>query len=193
MTPQENAMLATLLDRLERLPQGVRDADAEAMVDRAAVLRPDLAYLLAQTVLVQELALKQAKDRQAAAESSRFSRDEPQTGLAGLFGELLGRSVGRRDPSASPAPASPTAPSTDRVTAPGSSFLANAAATAAGVTGGALLLQGIQSILGAGPAAKLPQHPGLTEAARVEPVAQRQRIEDAAAADNGVSSDEEFI
>jgi hypothetical protein len=182
MTPQENAMLAALLSRLERLPQGVKDADAEAMVQRAAVVRPDLAYLLAQTVLVQELALKQAQDRVATAESSRFIREEPQAGLAGFFSELLGRSTDQPDPSASRAPASAMAPPTDRVAAPGSSFLANAAATAAGVTGGALLLQGIQSILGPAAAANLPQRPALTDAAQIQPAAQRQEIEDAAAA-----------
>lgn len=193
MTPQENTMLATLLSRIEQLPQREKDADAEAVLQRAAAARPDLAYLLAQTVLIQEVALKQAHERLATAESSRFGSEAPPTSLGSFFGELLGRSADRRDSPAAPAHASVRSGPADRVAAPGSSFLANAAATAAGVTGGALLFQGIQSILGPAIAAKLPQQPGLTEAAQVQPAAERQEIEDAAAANDAGFGDEEFI
>ncbi|HZU88551.1 MAG TPA: DUF2076 family protein [Stellaceae bacterium] len=132
MTPQENTMLATLLGRLEREPQGAKDADAEAMIQRAAAARPDLAYLLAQTVLGQELVLQQARDRLAAA-------------------------------------------------------------TAAGVAGGALLLQGIQSMFGLAVTANLPQQPSLLEISQAQPAAERQEVDNAAEAGDPAFGDQELI
>ena len=63
MTPRENDMLATLLVRLRHAPTQPTDAEAETMVRQAVTARPDLPYLLVQTVLIQDLSLKQAQDR----------------------------------------------------------------------------------------------------------------------------------
>jgi hypothetical protein len=193
MTPRENTMLATLLSRLEREPQGAKDADAEAMIQRAATVRPDLAYLLAQTILVQELALQQARDRLAAAEGGRWpGGDEHQTGL-GFLGGLHGRNDDRRDPPALPAPLSLSSPPNEQVTASGPSFLASAAATAAGVAGGALLFQSIQSMFGPAVIANLPQQPSLAEGLQAHPAAEQPQIDNAAEAGDPVLDDEEIL
>jgi hypothetical protein len=45
------------------------DLNAQAMIGQAVAARPDLPYLLAQTVPIQDLALAQAQNRLAATEN----------------------------------------------------------------------------------------------------------------------------
>lgn len=47
MTPQENEMLATLLDRLKRAPAPAMDRKAESMIGQAVAARPDEAIATA--------------------------------------------------------------------------------------------------------------------------------------------------
>lgn len=190
MTPQENDMLATLLGRLNQTPAGAKDADAETMVRQAVAGRPDLPYLLAQTVLIQDLALKQAQDRLTEAERNRPRDDGRQTRPGSFLGGLLGRGADRNDPNSSAA-ASPSFLGGQSMPQ-GSSFLRSAAATAAGVAGGALLFQGIQSMFGQEAAAGLAQHAGLSESAQPEPAAEPDQETGAAAdaGDPGFSDDE---
>jgi hypothetical protein len=143
MTPHENEMLAALLDRLKRAPAPAIDRDAQAMIGQAVAARPDLPYLIAQTVLIQDLALAQAQDRLAVAENGRSAGHGHRTGLGSFLGGLLIRGVDRSGGPVSPAPSSFSSSLGDRAAMPGSSFLASAAATAAGVAGGALLFQSI--------------------------------------------------
>jgi tellurite resistance protein len=100
MTPEENDMLATLLDRLKRTPPVAKDPDAEMMVRQAVAARPDLPHLLAQTVLIHDLTLKQAQDRLAEAERTSPADDGRQTGFGNFLG---GRSADDGDPSAATA------------------------------------------------------------------------------------------
>jgi len=60
MNAQERQLIAELFDRLSRLEQAPRDADAEAAIREGLRRAPNAAYALVQTVLVQDEALKRA-------------------------------------------------------------------------------------------------------------------------------------
>src|SRR5204862_7507582 len=103
------------------------------------------------TVLIQDYSLHQAQARITELES------QPPA-AAGGAGSFLGNLFGRPQPAAapSPPPQQPAAgpwggqPAAGRLGQGGGSFLRSAAATAAGVAGGALLFSGIQSLFGHG-------------------------------------------
>ena len=159
MTPQERDLVLGLTQRLKQTaPQQPKDAEAEALVKRELAGMPDAAYYLIQTVLIQEMALQQAQNR-----INEMERAGPQTQAQQR--SFLGGSVpaagpwGRQPPQQAGRPGMPGAggwggqpqgmqpmmqPSAT------SGFLRNAAMTAAGVAGGALLFHGITSMLGGG-------------------------------------------
>jgi hypothetical protein len=63
MTPQERQLIDDLFDRLAKLENNPRDADAEDAIADGWDRAPNAAYALVQSVLVQEEALKRANDR----------------------------------------------------------------------------------------------------------------------------------
>ncbi|MDB5572741.1 MAG: putative periplasmic ligand-binding sensor protein [Hyphomicrobiales bacterium] len=63
MTPQERDLLAGLFDRIRTASAGPRDPEAEAFIAEAVRAAPAAPYLLSQTVIVQEEALKAAAAR----------------------------------------------------------------------------------------------------------------------------------
>ncbi|HLJ63029.1 MAG TPA: DUF2076 domain-containing protein, partial [Stellaceae bacterium] len=63
MTPQERDLLTALLQRLERGKGAPRDPEADALIREAVARQPDAPYLLAQTVLIQDMALANAQKR----------------------------------------------------------------------------------------------------------------------------------
>ena len=176
MTPEERQMLQALVNRIKAAPAQQRDPEADAMLRDLVQQRPDTAYLLAQTVLMQDLALRNAQaqitDLQRQLQTARSAPPAQGSGsfLGGLFGgspqpppasqqyRAPGPSAappaagagpwGR--PAAAPPPqayyAAPGAPVLQP--AQGSSFLQQAATTAVGIAGGALLFEGIQSLFG---------------------------------------------
>ena len=116
-----------------------------------------------QTVLVQDEALKRADARIQELEA-RLG-DAPAARPAGFLDGMRDALLGRREPpragsvpSVRPAPrpqdqdaaTAPAAPWRQGAAAPGGSFLGTAAAAAAGVIGGSLLLDGIRSMMGPG-------------------------------------------
>ncbi|HYC16352.1 MAG TPA: DUF2076 domain-containing protein [Pseudolabrys sp.] len=153
MTPLERQMVDDLFDRLTRLESAPRDPAAERAIAEGLARAPHAIYPLVQTVLVQDEALKRAdaRIRELAGEEA----GEPASGgfLDSMRQALTGRaSVPGVRPNASTEPdlrwnrggslgaaASP---------ASGGSFLGTAAASAAGVIGGALLLNSISSMFG---------------------------------------------
>jgi hypothetical protein len=155
MTPQERQLVDELFDRLARLEKAPRDADAERAIAEGLGRAPHAIYPLVQTVLVQAEALKRADAR--IRELTGADADVASSGgfLDSMRQVLTGGSSGTSVPSvragASTGPDprwnsggafSTTAPS------PGGSFLGTAAASAAGVIGGALLLNSISSMFG---------------------------------------------
>lgn len=63
MTPQERQLLDDLFDRLAKLENAPRDADASAAIQDGLRKAPNAIYALVQTVLVQDEALKRAAAR----------------------------------------------------------------------------------------------------------------------------------
>jgi len=157
MTPQERDLILSLFQRLAPPPEGDVDGEARALIDGLVRQQPLAPYLLVQTALVQESALKGAQaqianlEAKLAQASTAPAPEAPRRSfLSGLLGgEALGRQA---YPSASaPQPAAPAAAPAGPWGSRGSpSFLQSALSTAAGVAGGALLFQGIEHMLGYG-------------------------------------------
>ena len=161
MTPQERKLVSELFDRLATLEDHKRDPEAERLVAEGMQRAPNAGYALAQTVLLQDEALRNA--------DARIRELEGNAGESGGFLDNMRDSLsgGRERPRGSVPPVRPegapigvppgfrTGAATDR-TEPqqgaalqqGGSFLGTAAAAAAGVIGGALLLDGIRSMMG---------------------------------------------
>ena len=172
MTPQEDQLLNGLIDRLNQTALQEKDPDAEALLNQRLAGNPDALYMLAQTVLVQNIALDQAKSQLSQLQQQMQQQQQrPQPAHTTSF---LGRLLGERDeqPPVSPqqqAPASsyqqvppqytslppqygapqyqpmPYAP--PYATGMQPSFLRGAFQTAAGVAAGALVFEGIESML----------------------------------------------
>jgi uncharacterized protein len=171
MTPEERNLVSELFDRLATLEDAPRDPDAERLIRDGLRQAPNAPYALVQTVLVQDEALKRADARMRELESAAPSDAEPRdtSFLGGMRDSLFGKREGRGSvPSVRPADAAAMSPAWQTGTQPqpmpapqpmpgmaagapmpsGGSFLGNAAAAAAGVIGGSMLLSGIRSMMG---------------------------------------------
>jgi uncharacterized protein len=166
MTPEERNLVIELFDRLATLEDAQRDPEAERLIRDGLRQAPNALYALVQTVLVQDEALKRADARirelESASEAEAAPRD--QSFLGGVRESVLGKREGRGSvPSVRPGEAAPMSPAWHTATqpmqpmpagsagappVPGGSFLGTAAAAAAGVIGGSLLLSGIRSMMG---------------------------------------------
>jgi uncharacterized protein len=159
MTPQERQLVESLFDRLAKLENVARDADAERAIESGLRRAPNAIYPLVQTVLVQDEALKRADAR--IRELTGEDTNAPASGgfLDSMRQALTGRSEATSVPSVRPAAATGPDPrwnnggafapaAAPAVQAQGGSFLGTAAASAAGVIGGALLLNSISSMFG---------------------------------------------
>lgn len=180
MTPQESQMLNDLIRRVQSTQVGQKDPEAEQLLAEGLANDPDAVYILAQTVLVQDLALRQAR-----AQIDQLRQQQQQQAAAparptSFLGSLL-----HREPPP-PSPVTPQQPPQYQAQpqyqpvsygqpqyggqpqyqqgppygqgpvfqqGPGfgePSFLRSAATTAAGVAAGALAFEGIESLLHGG-------------------------------------------
>lgn len=156
MQSEERELITGLFGRLQPFESQPRDGEAEALIKDLAARQPAAPYLLVQTVLVQEQALKAAQERIAELEAKGGAAPAASSGFLGSAPK-----IGPWGASAAPAAPRPSVPSTrsplQAAVGPqqggGGSFLRSAMATAAGVAGGALLFEGIRSLMGnnAGP------------------------------------------
>ena len=160
MTPQERQLVDDLFARLASLESAPRDADATRAIQDGLRQAPHAVYALVQTVLVQDEALRRADERirqleggpdSAAAEGGFLDqmrdalmgrRDETPRGSVPATGSRWGQP--QSAPAGAPMAAQPAPASGER----GGSFLGTAAAAAAGVIGGSLLMNGIGSMFG---------------------------------------------
>ena len=76
MTPQERDLIADLFRRLDTVADSEIDTEARAFIERQVSERPHALYVLAQTVLVQEHALKGAQIRIGELEA-RIAEPKP--------------------------------------------------------------------------------------------------------------------
>ena len=79
MTPQEEQLLNSLIERVNQTQLQEKDPDAEALLNQSLGRNPDALYIMAQTVLVQNIALDQARaqviqlQEQVQQENRRFT------------------------------------------------------------------------------------------------------------------------
>jgi uncharacterized protein len=144
MQQQERDLIADLFGRLQQFENQPRDPEAERLIASYVARQPAAPYLLVQTALVQEEALKQAKARIAELES--------KTGQAAGQGSFLANAPkpgpwGSPNQALAQAPAAPWGGAAAQAPA-GGGFLRSALTTAAGVAGGALLFEGIRNMFG---------------------------------------------
>ena len=109
MTEQEQQLISGLAERIRNAPPPQIDRDAYDLIRHTIGTRPDALYILTQTVLIQEMALNQAKAQieqlrqQGAPQQGGFlpgSRSGGGYQAAGVSGFQLrasaSSSVGRR-------------------------------------------------------------------------------------------------
>lgn len=201
MNPEERKVIDDLFDKLSQAerqgsqPEPVAQAHIRSRIEQ----QPGASYLMAQTIVAQEHALRGAQARIAGVEAELARRPAGGGGfLAGLFGGGADQS----DP-ARPGPMAPTAmhsaaqPSMGNSThfgrgmppaqpgqpaqpGRGGGFLAGAAQTAMGVAGGVLLGSMLGNAFGGGSGDKAAAAP-----APAEPASETTAANDSADADTG--------
>ncbi|MGA2653780.1 MAG: DUF2076 domain-containing protein [Terracidiphilus sp.] len=163
MTPQEEQLLNSLVERVNQTQLQEKDPDAEALLNRELGGNQDALYILAQSVLVQNIALEQAKAQVTQLQQQMQQAQQHPARATSFLGNLLGH----RDP-APPPPPQPTylPPQQGYVPPPPPppgyvdpqyqpqyvavgqpSFLRGAMQTAAGVAAGALAFEGVEAVL----------------------------------------------
>jgi hypothetical protein len=159
MTPQERQLLESFLDRIADTAAPQQDPEAAGLIRERIGSRPDALYILTQTALIQDIALKQANARIQELQKQSQSQGEPQQAsfLGRLFGTGPAPQPNQPPPPPQtqyvppPAPQPQYAPPQGYTPAPqpggASSFLRSAATTATGVAAGALAFEGIESLL----------------------------------------------
>jgi uncharacterized protein len=144
MTLQDTQMLQDFLNQLTRAQVATKDHEAQILIARAFAQQPDADYLVVQRALLLEQALKQAQAQIAQLQQQSSS----------FVGTRAWNPEPRPAPGAAPATADalpPRAvPNSPEAGSPWGSFLGNAAATAAGVAGGAFLFHGLENLFGHG-------------------------------------------
>jgi uncharacterized protein len=180
MTPQERDLITTLLSRLKNAAVQQKEPEADGLIRQAMAEQPDAPYYLVQTVVIQDLSLHNAQNRIAELEQQLTDAQQqaarPTSFLGSLFGTHQPAPPAASAPPAGPwtrAPQVAAAPMAPPYGQPagqaypqqgygqptgggfmggggGGGFLRSAAATAAGIAGGALLFQGIESLFGHG-------------------------------------------
>jgi hypothetical protein len=170
MTPEERRLIDGLFDRMRGFGSPEIDREAETLINQSMRMTPNAAYMLVQSVLVQEQALEAANVRvrdleeRVRALEEDSSRPPTSSGsfLGGLFG--AGRPASAPEPKPSSVPqvgarSTPLAyedqrgsawsqPPPPQPQAPASGgFMRSAMATAAGVAGGMLAAESIRHMM----------------------------------------------
>jgi hypothetical protein len=192
MVPQERDLITTLLTRLKNVAGQPKDPEADTLIRQELAELPDAPYYLVQTVLIQDLSLHQAQNRIAELEKQLAELQATAKPATSFLGGLFGTSQPAAPPAGTVPSAGPWVRSPQVAAAPpqpgyaqpqpgyapgggmmgggmmgggmmgGGGFLRSAAATAAGIAGGALLFQGISSLFGHGYANSLSGGMGMT-------------------------------
>ena len=160
MQQQERDLISGLFERLKPFESQPRDGEADSFIRGLTAQQPAAPYLLVQTVLVQEQALKAAQERIAELEAKTVDAPPASPGFLGNaprigpWGAAAGSAAPRTSvPTTVPSSRSPlqAAVAPQQQAAGGGSFLRTAMMTAAGVAGGALLFEGIRGLMGSNP------------------------------------------
>jgi uncharacterized protein len=150
MTPSEQKLIEDLFNRIRSLGLTGHDAEADALINRLMQQTPDAAYALVQSVLVQDQALREAHQRIQALEE----RQSADSAGSSFLGTPVQQRWGRSPTGPSVPPPSAAQPQAAYSALPQESqaggFMRGALQTAAGVAGGALLFEGVRSLLSGG-------------------------------------------
>lgn len=157
MTPQEEQLLNSLVERVNQTQLQEKDPDAEALLKQGLGANPDALYVMAQTVLVQNIALDQAKAQVAQLQQQVQQARQQPAHATSFLGSLLGHHEQAPAPPQAYAPPPPP-PGYDPqyaqpqyqqqfIPAGQPSFLRGAMQTAAGVAAGALAFEGVEAVL----------------------------------------------
>ena len=177
MNPDERQLITDLFQRMRSHGVPDKDREAEALINQHVRANPDAAYMLVQSVLVQEQALQATNDRVLELEDQLRSMEGNRQGSSRSGGFLGGLwSSGRNEAPRSSVPqvgsrAAPPAydnrgdgrspwaqgaPPPQQQQAPaaggGGGFMRSALTTAAGVAGGMLLADSVRNMMGGGAA-----------------------------------------
>lgn len=188
MQSQERDLISGLFGRIQQFEAQPRDPEAEALISSSVARQPAAPYLLVQTVLVQEQALKAAQERIAELEAKANAAPAAPTSFLGSAPKV---SPWGSQPAVAPAPStrSPLQAAVAPTAAPaGGGFLRTALATAAGVAGGALLFEGIRNMMGNNPGPfgqQAAAPPGAATDSQQEAIAQ----DDSRMVEDGTSDD----
>ncbi len=198
MQSQERDLITGLFGRLQQFEAQPRDPEAEALISGSVVRQPAAPYLMVQTVLVQEQALKAAQERIAELEAKVNAAPAAPTSFLGSapkvspWGPQAAGSQSGAAQGAQQAPVPSTRSPLQAAVAPaaapaGGSFLRTAMMTAAGVAGGALLFQGISSMMGSNP---FGQHQAAAQPSAVPDAQQQAMAQDDSRMAEGAASED---
>ena len=155
MTPQEQQLLQDLTTKINSTVLQDKDGEAEQFLGQALGRNPDAIYIMAQTILVQNYALDQAK--QQLEQAKQQAQQQPQKHTS-----FLGNLLGMNDTPAPPPPppqqyaqppayagsyAMPVQYGQPQQMGQTGGFLRSAMQTATGVAAGALAFEGIESLM----------------------------------------------
>jgi uncharacterized protein len=104
MSPEERQLLSNLFERIKGAANTPRDREAEAFINDAVRQQPYATYLLSQTVIVQEEALKAAASRIQELEAQVAEREQGSTSFLGGLGKSIfgGQEPARPQPGRTP-------------------------------------------------------------------------------------------
>lgn len=165
MQSEEQQLIESLFSRLKQAEtqSGQRDAEAEKLIQQQVQQQPGAPYYMAQSILIQEAALKQLNNRVSELEAklAQAQQQQPQQSSGGFLAGLFGGGSQRQQPAQpqaqqqnpwnsspqqqqqpayAPAPAQAAAPSATR------GFLGGALQTAVGVAGGVVMADMLTSM-----------------------------------------------
>ena len=91
MTPEERQLLSALAQRVTNVPPQQTDPEAEQFIRQLVIQRPDTPYVLAQTVIMQDFALRNAQSQieelqRQLSQMAPPAQERPGSFLGGLFG-----------------------------------------------------------------------------------------------------------
>jgi hypothetical protein len=101
MTPQEQQLVNELFARLAQLESAPRDPDAERLIAEGVKKAPNAVYVLVQTALVQDEALKRADARIGELQAQLVGAAQPRQQQGGFLDNMRDALFGRNEPHGS--------------------------------------------------------------------------------------------
>src|SRR5580704_5930742 len=90
VTPQEEQLINSLVERVNQTQLQEKDPDAEALLTQGLSANPDALYILAQSVLIQNIALDQAKAQVAQLQQQVQQARQQPAHATSFLGNLFG-------------------------------------------------------------------------------------------------------